>query len=530
MSVNQRFDFHKRFPPIYRMAFFLAIAIFLLYLPSLDGDFLNWDDGEYIYKNVHMSNLSPEFIKYAFTHVINSNYHPLTIISYGLDYTFWGLNPKGYHLTNVLLHSLNTALVVLLSFALIDTARAKGFTVPMSDRTSLFVAAGTGLLFGTHPLHVESVAWVSERKDVLYAAFYLSGMMTYLKYTPSARQYYWITAIFFLLSILSKPMAVTFPAILLLLDYYPLKRFSNEPGGVRLSKLLLEKLAFFALGFAFSIITILSQTKALIAINELYWYERPLLAIRGLVFYLYKFILPIGLAPFYRADTSPAGLADIAAILLVAGITFYCATTFWKKRLWTALWAYYIIALLPVLNLVQAGSQGAADRYTYMPLLAPMFLSALMAAIGFKRAGGSRFFPDLKRAILMFVYVGVISVIIYSTYNQIGFWKNSMTLWTREIKVFPYEPLALSQLSDVYLKQKKYRKAEFYITTALQINPKDPMYYLKRSHVFSGKGQYLLALRDLDSALRLNPRYEEALQYRSYVLNKLKGRKRKQSQ
>ncbi|MCK4911289.1 MAG: hypothetical protein KAR83_06590 [Thermodesulfovibrionales bacterium] len=164
------------------LALGIAAVVLVLYLPAMNGDFLNWDDDLYIHNNPDMSGLSLEFIKYAFTTVVNSNYHPLTMLSYAVDHTSWGMDPRGFHLTNVLLHSLNTALVVLLCFNLIRIARADSPGGEVNDPMALVAAGVTGILFGAHPLHVESVAWVSERKDVLYAAFFLSGMLAYIRY------------------------------------------------------------------------------------------------------------------------------------------------------------------------------------------------------------------------------------------------------------------------------------------------------------------------------------------------------------
>ncbi|MCK4911574.1 MAG: tetratricopeptide repeat protein, partial [Thermodesulfovibrionales bacterium] len=194
----------------------------------------------------------------------------------------------------------------------------------------------------------------------------------------------------------------------------------------------------------------------------------------------------------------------------LSGITVYCILTLRKKRLWTALWAFYVISLLPVLNIIQAGSQGAADRYTYLPLLAPMMLVALAAAFLFEKAKTAKRMPLLRMSLITLTSACLIIAMMYSTHRQIPYWKDSITLWTRERAVYPYEPLAYNQLANAYLKNKDYRKAEFYITTALQLNPRSTKYYLIRSEIYMDRGQYSMALKDIESALGISPRHKKA--------------------
>lgn len=519
MLAEPSINIRKYFSSPALAAIAIALVTLVLYLPAINGDFLNWDDDLYVLNNPNMSGLSLEFVKYAFTSAVNSNYHPITMLSYAMDHTIWGMSSRGFHLTNVLLHALNTALVVLLAFNLIKLAR--GDTKHFNDKMALMAAGITGILFGAHPLHVESVAWVSERKDVLYTAFFLSGMLTYIRYPSKGKVFYWLTLFFFALSISSKPMAVTFPFILLILDYYPLRRLSGGPDGASPSGVIMEKLPLIAIAVVFTYITINIQGDALASFRELPWHERPLVAARGLGFYLYKFILPTGLAPFYRANTSPAGLTDILNLMALTGITVYCMLTFRKKRLWTALWAFYVISLLPVLNLIQAGSQGAADRYTYMPLLAPMLLASLAAALAYEHAGSIKTRPKLWRAALTVLCACIVGLMVYSTHRQIPYWKDSVTLWTRERAVFPYEPLAYNQLANAYLENKDYKKAEFYITIALQLNPRSAKYYLIRSRIYMERNFYTMALEDIEMALSIDSSLKDAYLYRQIVRSRL---------
>src|SRR5512144_1307441 len=215
------------------MAVSLAMVTLFVYLPALRNEFVGvWDDNIYIVENPHIRSLDAAFFHWAFLDFYASNWHPLTWISLAADYALWGPNPLGYHLTNIILHAFNTLAVVLLVIKLLQTAKERqtGPDLPSfpGERTILLAAGVTGLLFGLHPLHVESVAWVSERKDLLCALFYLLSIITYASYVSNKTyKTYILTLVFFVLALMSKPMAVTLPVVLLLLDWYPLNRIAS---------------------------------------------------------------------------------------------------------------------------------------------------------------------------------------------------------------------------------------------------------------------------------------------------------------
>src|SRR4030042_6349989 len=321
------------------VAFLVALITFFVYLPALQNGFVNRDDQMYVYENQHIRYINIEFFKWMFTTFHASNWHPLTWFSHAIDYAIWGLNPLGHHLTSIIFHGLNTFLVVILIIRLMNYAQYKALSPilpngrqagpsieggelhtpssPLERGLSPVIAgAVTGLLFGLHPLHVESVAWVSERKDVLYAFFFLLSILSYLRYTslhphphpsreraieeslpsPCGRGHgggginYILCLLFFILSLMSKPMAVTLPVVLLILDFYPLGRLEFKSAFISQRKILIEKIPFLILSIASSVVTILAQ-KAEGGIQPpdfIPFAERVWILIRALGFYLAK--------------------------------------------------------------------------------------------------------------------------------------------------------------------------------------------------------------------------------------------------
>jgi hypothetical protein len=375
LRLNPEFTtYNKR---VLAVAFLVALLTLLVYLPALQNDFVNWDDHLYIYENPHIRSIDSEFFKWIFTTFHASNWHPLTWLSHAIDYAIWGLNPMGHHLTSIILHGLNTFLVVILIIRLINYDRDKApITVEnkkFSNNNPIIAGAITGLLFGLHPLHVESVAWVSERKDVLCAFFFLLSILSYLKYTsPLQKQktvHYALCLLFFIFALMSKPMAVTLPVVLLILDVYPLGRlhlksaFTNPPlppftkGGLGGIKVLIEKLPFLILSLASSVVTIIAQQNAIVTFEARPLGERLLVAIRAPVFYLFKMLWPTDLSPLYPYPSKISFLTIeyMGSFILVVCITAFCIWLWKRQKIFAIVWAYYIVTLLPVLGIIQVG-------------------------------------------------------------------------------------------------------------------------------------------------------------------------------
>ncbi len=240
-------------------ALIVAAVTFFVFLPSLQNEFLNWDDNKLITDNYHIRSLDLNTVKWAFTNVGLTTWHPLVFISFAVDHAIWGLDSWGFHLTNNILHSLNALLVFMLVYWLVNIA-GRGNEEEGRNELALVTGVVTALLFGLHPMRVESVAWVTERKDVLYAFFYLLGILAYLGYASSERRrirFYVVSVIFFVMSLMSKPMAVTLPAVLLILDYYPLRRIYSGMGMDRIRVVAFEKIPFFLLSVLMSVVTVL---------------------------------------------------------------------------------------------------------------------------------------------------------------------------------------------------------------------------------------------------------------------------------
>src|ERR1051325_6928527 len=343
----------------------LVLAIAAVYLPVIWLDFLNYDDPDYVLENIHVcSGIKWEGILWAFTHSHSGNWHPLTWISHMLDCQFYGLKPAGHHVTNLLFHTANT----LLLFGLLRFLTG-----------AVWRSACVAALFAVHPLHVESVAWIAERKDVLSAFFWILTMWAYVKYLedPVFRRYA-LVLISFALGLMAKPMLVTLPFALLLADYWPLRRFSFDSDRHAIWRLALEKIPLIALTVVASIITFEVQ-KAGGSVNGL---EKIPLGLRienaavTYLAYIRNFLWPVRLAAFYPYPISVPLSWAVGRVLAMLG--FNIAALMLARRYAYLLvgWFWYLGTLVPVIGVVQVGGQARADRYTYIPLIGILIIVA----------------------------------------------------------------------------------------------------------------------------------------------------------
>ena len=510
------------------MIWMVAIVVFLLilivYTPALKNDFV-WDDGEYVYKNFSIRSLNSQSFYWMLTSFHAANWHPLTWLSLAIDYAFWGIDPFGYHLTNIIMHGLNTLLVFFLTIIL--TVRAKegnGISSSKMERSiltqTLIVAGVTGLLFGLHPLHVESVAWVAERKDLLCAFFVLSSIISYLSYTSSViKRHRWIwfntCLLLFIFALMSKPMAVTLPVTLLLLDIYPLKRIILCPGktGKKLS-ILMEKIPFFALSIASSIITIIAQHSwgAIKSFERMPLSFRLVNGLHSLVFYLKKIIWPYKLVPFYPLPKYiyPFDLQYIISGILVLAITGMCLWTVKKGNyLFFTVWSYYLITLLPVLGIIQVGRQVAADRYTYLPSLSIFLLVGIGISWIFKRRVLIKHKVMFGELVLAFICIVIL--LGQLTIKQIKIWHNSEIFCSYIISVFPKRvPFQYNNLGLAYLKKGELEKAISEYKQALSIKSNYPEAHTNLGNAYFRKGRLDEAIAEHKEALAIKPNLAEA--------------------
>src|SRR5438270_4659566 len=498
----------------------LVAITWLVFGQTLRHDFVNFDDHVYVYENPSITRgLSIDGVISAFTDTHARNWHPLTTISHMLDCQLYGLEAGRHHFTNVLLHTI----AVLLLFLVLKQMTGAFWR-------SAFVAA----MFAVHPLHVESVAWVSERKDVLSAVFFLLMLDAYVRYARAASiMRYLAVAVLFAAGHMSKPMLVSAPVILLLLDYWPLRRFEQpcSPKGKAkilksrnqrrvIRRLFLEKIPLLVLSTGCCLITFVLQKRATGAIPPLPFLWRVQNAFVSYVIYAWKTLWPTGLAVFYPHPNNTLAIWEvILAIGLLLAITV-AAIVFRSERpyLFTG-WFWYLGMLVPVIGLVQVGEQGHADRYTYLPhiglFLLSVWFAADVAAVQFR----SRF------AVATAVAISV--ALAWAAFIQTSYWRNSETLWTHALAVTSDNDCAHNNLGYLCVDRGELDKAISHFETALRIRSSklDTHYDVGSAFVqmnladaLARKGQFDEAMVHYDEAIKLQPNYADAYYNRGNVL------------
>ncbi len=418
----------------------VAAVAWFVFLPSLSNDFVDWDDQAGIVENERIRTLDGESIRWMFSTFHDGNWIPLNWLSHAVVYSIAGLDPAAHHIANVILHCLNGVLFYFLCITLLGHAGGGRTT------GTLFFAAFAALFWAIHPLRVESVAWITERKDLGNALFFILALLAYLRYCDSGRKralWYCSSLLFFGFSLLFKSMTVTLPLVLLLLDWCPLGRLGQRPGPV-----LAEKIPFLALSLLFGILAIVAQSSisgVVASVDSLPVDFRVMNALRSIVFYLQKTILPVGLAPLYPITdpvTTTYTMVTTGSALFVAAVSavlIFLATR-GKPILLTA-WLFFLITLAPVLGLLQVGRQAAADRYTYIPTLC---LGLLIAAALRKLCDRTLCDRVAKRAktgrgifLLPLLLLAWLVALGTSSSEQIKVWKNAATLWEHQTRLYP---------------------------------------------------------------------------------------------
>jgi protein O-mannosyl-transferase len=460
---------------------------------TLRHDFVNYDDPSYVYQNTRItSGFSLPNIVWAFTHIHSENWHPLTTITHMLDSQLYGLKAGWHHFTNVLFH---TVAVVLLFLAL---QRMTG-----AIWRSAFVAA----VFAIHPLHVESVAWIAERKDVLSGVFFMLTLLTYFHYTraPSIGRYL-ILALVVALGLMSKPMLVTLPFVLLLLDYWPLGRFQaiRAGGGRQLLKLISEKVPLIALSVISSTVTFLAQRGAIGWTEQLPVSARISNAIVTYVVYVRQMLWPAKLAVFYphpehRLPTWEVGLA----LMVVVGLTI--ATFVLRKRTPYLIvgWLWYLGMLVPVIGLVQVGWQGRADRYTYLPQIG-LYMAITWAVTDLTVSW--RF----QRTVLVAVAALLVAALSWRAWLQTSYWRDSETLFTHALAVTSNNDVALNNLGIIFLDKGQLDEAISKLQAAIDLRPENGPAHDNLAKALLRKGRLPEAMVQYRKFLEIEPGNVEA--------------------
>jgi len=479
----------------------LIFTLFAVYGRVGGFNYAAIDDAGYVAENLEVRNgLTLSGLRWAFAGAYMHNWHPLTWISHMVDVSLFGLAPGPQHVINALIHGANAILVYFLALALIR------------HRLAAIVIA---LLFLVHPLHVESVAWIAERKDVLCGFFFLLGTLSYLRWCAQPSRWHYLQLVAAAtLALLAKPMAVTFPIVLLLLDYWPLERL-HDPAK-RLPQLhplmlrLVEKLPLFALSLGCGLITLGAQKGAMADIETLSLSQRAMGSCVAYATYLYETFLPLRLGVLHSVrPIDPLGIFLPSAALLGA-VTF---AVFRARRHspWLLFgWLWFLLTLLPVIGLVKVGTEAHADRYMYLPSL------GLLVALGPYIARAAE--ANLSRA----AAAVAIAVAFYGflAWIQIGYWANSYLLFTHAIEVGGERYEARVDLSTYFLEKGALDRAEEQAQLALEINPRGPMAYANLGGIRMARGDAAGAERAYRQAIQYDPHYVTALNNLGMVLER----------
>ena len=485
---------------------FLVSVSLLIYLQVIGFEFVTYDDELYITKNPYINaGFTPESIEWAFTSSYAANWHPLTWLSHMLDMELYGLNPMGHHWTNLQIHVINVVLLFLFLRSMTGVIWR-----------SAFVAA----LFAVHPLHVESVAWVAERKDVLCGFFWILSMWAYVGYVRRPNKIRYLSFfILFALGLMSKPMIVTLPFTLLLLDFWPLYRFQSFIKERRINifqaflALFREKIPLFILSIVSSFVTFYVQKSggAVASMISIPLESRAANAIVSYANYIWKMIWPLNLAALYPLREWDSALVIISGLLILLIIVL--AVCYRKK--WPYLfvgWFWYLGTMIPVIGLVQVGVQRMADRYTYIPFIG-LFI-AVSWGVGDISAKWS-----CRKNIRSLFGGSVLIFFIIVAWFQTGIWKNGITLFSHTAQI-TNNSIAYCGLGQAFNRHGKYDEAVKYYLKALQIDPNYADAYYELGVTLEAQGHPKEALKHYSEALRMNPDYAEVYNNIGVILSK----------
>ncbi|MFH1321420.1 MAG: tetratricopeptide repeat protein [Bacteroidota bacterium] len=532
---------------------FLGILLaftFIVFYPSLNCELTNWDDQKLIANNHLVRSLSLSSLKELFSDIYWYNYQPLTILSFAIEYHFFRINPKVIHLTNLLLHLLN----VLLVFKFISL-------ISNNSRSPSSVALIAAILFAIHPMRVESVTWATERKDVLYTFFYLLSLIQYVKYiktdpnikhpvssiqhqasgikSHSAIKHYLMALVFFLLSCMSKGMAVSLGLTIIIIDYLFVRKLN--------AKAILDKIPFFAISLFFGLIAVFAtHTEQQIKHSELVsFFERIQFASYGLLFYLYKLILPVNLSaiypyPDYLPDFLPFYYWCFPLLTLaLTGAVIY-STKFSRKIMFG--FGFFIATIILILQLFPTYDGIAADHYTYIAYIGLFYIigegyNYFMENVCLPNppTGGDRqgkwkmlCLPAGRENVILYKILGIVIILTFSflTYSRTKVWQNSIVLWTDVIEKYPNAKLAYNNRGLVKNNMQDYKEAIMDFNKAIELDSIYILPYYNRGNTKVKLKDYHSAIQDFTKAININPNYADAYNNRGNTKCYLKDYKR----
>lgn len=492
--------------PVSVRTFFMVAALFIvvitsaIYLKSLSNPFTRWDDSLYITENPEITTLHGDSISYTlkhtFTSYVQGNYHPLTMLSFCLEYQKFKLNAKPYHVHNLILHLLNSLFVLWIIWLL------------TKQRWTAFI---TALLFAIHPMHVESVAWVAERKDVLYSFFYLAAICSYIFYLKKEKgnwKFYALTFLLFIFAVLSKAMAVSLPVVLVAIDYFLDRKISL--------KTILEKVPFLLLSLVFGYIAMDAQKEisAMTDIAHYNFFDQFLFASYALITYIWKLFLPIGLSCFYNYPVKVEGMYPIifyiAPILVLAlGFLIYRSQKLGKDVLFG--FAFFMITIALVLQIIPVGAAIIADRYTYLPYIGLFFILA---------RGINDLLENKKEKLKAFRVPAIVALVVFVlmscflTFQRTKVWKSTLSLWNDAIEKYDKAPLSFNCRGGVYYFNEDYDKAMVDFSRAIELKRDYADAYYNRGLVFNNWGKYKEAIQDYSASIQHRKQFASVYYYR----------------
>jgi tetratricopeptide (TPR) repeat protein len=462
----------------------IVLITFLIYFNSLNNQFLNdWDDGIYVTNN---PNIKPSpngsLVKNAFTKFSNGHYHPLTTISYGIEYKLFGLEAKPFHAFNLIFHIINALLVFSFIKLLVNNS---------------IVAFITSLLFAVHPMHVESVAWISDRKDLLCTMYFVGALCIYLLYLEKGgSKWYMLTFLLFIAALLSKAMAITLPFVLLTVDYFKERKFSP--------KVILEKIPFLILSIVFGYVSVLSQRSndALGDITALSIVDRFAFSSYSLVMYLVDLFWFGNISAFYNYPLLENGKYPLVYYLLPLVLIILFWIIFRMKeyrRMIIFSFGFFLVTIALVLQIIPAGNVIMADRYTYLPYIGLFFLIAMWLKHLLDVSG--------KYTNVIYSILGIyILACAYFSFQRTKVWHDSMALWNDTIEKNPDAALPYNNRANLFITANQQERALTDLNKAIEIRPKYVSAHFNRALIYNKTNKYKEAIEDLSFVLENNPR------------------------
>ncbi len=480
------------------IACLLAAATFAMFSPAIGFDFLNYDDNLYAYQNPHvLGGISADGLAYAFRTIEGSSWMPATWISYLLDVSVWGAKPAGFHLTNLLLHSASVGL-------LFDVIRR------MTKET--WAAAIIAAIFAIHPQRAESVVWIAERKDVLSVFFWLLALLAYARHAenPSRRSFGLVTGLF-ILAVMSKPMVVSFPLVLLLLDFWPLQRLGGTAAEIRAKvwPLLREKIPLVLICLAIAAVTLWTQqqTHGILAAHFA-WHEKLFRVVENIGFYLRMFFAPLGMSILYRPE--PLNYLALTLLGLVLAAVSGLAVRHWRHWPWLGVgWFWFLFTLAPVAGFIPIGYTNVADRYSYLPAVGLAVAVVFSAAEILKRRPRARVGIVAGLAVWMY-FCAVI------TWVDLPRWRNTFTVFESAYRKSGHF-IACDQLGSLLYSRQQYHASLVVCSRGLADNPQFASLYNTRGGNYFMLGDLDHALADFNQSIVVNPSFLPAYYSRALV-------------